>query len=163
MCLGTKILKIGPKLRELWPCQSKYPELPIEITITHPHSGVNQLWDDVCIEYFERFWLSRPVEYFERFWLSRPRPKFWCLNIIAFQDLSFSFTDQPRGTCPRGQKRVLKLVHENKNDKIWKKWSSRSHSTDFFLQVNWKVFRWLKFEIWGLSDFAEKSYECLFV
>ena len=71
--------------------------------------------------------------------------KFWCLNIIAFQDLSFSFTDQPRGTCPRGQKRVLKLVHENKNHKIWKKWTSRSHSAHFFLQVNWKVFRKLKF------------------
>ena len=39
--------------------------------------------------------------------------KFWCLNPSAFQDLSFSFSDQPRGTCPRGQKRVLKLVHVN--------------------------------------------------
>ena len=91
-----------------------------------------------------------------------PILKFWCLNIPAFQDLSFSFAEQPCGTCPRGQKRVLKLVHENKNQKIWKKWTSRSHSTDFFLQVNWKVYRLLKFEIWGLSDFAEKSYECLF-
>ncbi len=35
----------------------------------------------------------------------------------AFQDLSFSFTVHPRGTCQRGQKRVLKLVHENKNHK----------------------------------------------
>ena len=39
--------------------------------------------------------------------------KFWCLNISAFQDLSFSFAEQPRG-----QKRVLKLVHENNNHKI---------------------------------------------
>ena len=39
--------------------------------------------------------------------------KFWCLNPSVFQDLSFPFSDQPRGTCPRGQKRVLKLVHVN--------------------------------------------------
>ena len=32
MCLATKILKIGPKLRELWPWQSKYPEPCIEVT-----------------------------------------------------------------------------------------------------------------------------------
>ena len=88
--------------------------------------------------------------------------KFLCLNISAFQDLSFSFTEHPRGTCPSGQKRVLKLVHENKNHKIWKKWSSRSHSIDFFLQVNWKVFWQLKFEIWGLSDQNEKSYDSWF-
>ena len=25
--------------------------------------------------------------------------KFWCLSISAFQDLSFSFTEHPRGTC----------------------------------------------------------------
>ena len=27
ICLGTKILKIGPKLRELWPWQSKFSKL----------------------------------------------------------------------------------------------------------------------------------------
>ena len=31
---------------------------------------------------------------------------------VPFQDLSFSFTEHPRGTCPSGQKRVLKWVHE---------------------------------------------------
>ena len=46
--------------------------------------------------------------------------KFWCLNISTFQDLSFSFAEQPRGTCPRGQKRVLKLVHEKKMKKFEK-------------------------------------------
>ena len=34
ICLATKILKIGLKLRELLPWQSTYPELPVEITIT---------------------------------------------------------------------------------------------------------------------------------
>ena len=31
---------------------------------------------------------------------------------ISFQDLQFLFAEHPRGTCPRGQKRVLKMVHE---------------------------------------------------
>ena len=35
--------------------------------------------------------------------------KFLCLNISAFQDISFSFIEHPRVTCPRGQKCVLKL------------------------------------------------------
>ena len=40
---------------------------------------------------------------------------------ISFQDLQFLFAEHPRGTYPRGQKRVLKLVHEKKNHKSWKK------------------------------------------
>ena len=32
ICLATKILKIGPKLGELWPFQSKYPEPLIKVT-----------------------------------------------------------------------------------------------------------------------------------
>ena len=39
-------------------------------------------------------------------------------------------------------------------------WLKTNHSTDFFIQVNWKGLRELKFEIWGLSDHNEKSYEC---
>ena len=47
--------------------------------------------------------------------------KFLCLNILAFQDLSFSFAEHPRGTCPRGQKRVLKIVNEKwKSQKLKK-------------------------------------------
>ena len=45
--------------------------------------------------------------------------KFWCLNISAFQDPPFS--EHPRGTCPRGQKRVLKIVNEKwKSQKLKK-------------------------------------------
>ena len=47
--------------------------------------------------------------------------KFLCLNTSAFQDLSFSFTAHPRGTCPRGQKRVLKWVHEKQKSQKLKK------------------------------------------
>ena len=36
---------------------------------------------------------------------------------ISSQDLQFLFAEHTRGTCPRGQKRVLKLVHEKKNQK----------------------------------------------
>ena len=38
--------------------------------------------------------------------------KILCLNISSFQDLSFSFTEHPRGKCPHGTKCVLKWVHE---------------------------------------------------
>ena len=37
--------------------------------------------------------------------------RFLCLIIWAFQDLSFLFTIQKRGTCPHGQKGVLKMGH----------------------------------------------------
>ena len=42
-------------------------------------------------------------------------------NFCAFQDLSFSFTEHPCGTCPRGQKRVLKLLHEKQKSQKLKK------------------------------------------
>ena len=45
----------------------------------------------------------------------------WCLNISAFQDLQFLFAENPCGTCPRGQKRVLKIVNEKwKSQKLKK-------------------------------------------
>ena len=43
ICLATKILKIGPKLRELWPQQSKYPELLSKVSKSNPIQGVNQI------------------------------------------------------------------------------------------------------------------------
>ena len=52
---SLKGLKIRPKLSELWPWQSKYPKLPIKNSISHPYSGVNQTWYDVCIESFHHY------------------------------------------------------------------------------------------------------------
>ena len=43
ICLATKILKIRPKLRELWPQQSKYPELLSKVSKSNPIQGVNQI------------------------------------------------------------------------------------------------------------------------
>ena len=43
-----------------------------------------------------------------------------------------------------------------------KKVPSRPHSADFFSWITYKVFRKLKFKIWGQSDFLEKSYEAPF-
>ena len=72
--------------------------------------------------------------------------KFLCLNTSAFQDLSFSFTAHPRGTCPRGQKRVLKWVHEKrKSQKLKKNPTSRFH---FFcknhLSISYKKIKKIK-------------------
>ena len=70
------------------------------------------------------------------------------INIPTFQDLSFSFSDQPRGTCPRGQKHVLKLVHEKKITKVEKNHTSRPDSTTFFPWVTYIVFERLNFKKW---------------
>ena len=59
--------------------------------------------------------------------------KFLCLNTSAFQDLSFSFTAHPPGTCPHGQKRVLRWVHEKQKLKKFKK----------ILLAPWKFWFWI--------------------
>ena len=56
------------------------------------------------------------------------------IEIVSWPESGCGFPSlEPSLELSPQQKRVLKLVHENKNHKIWKKWSSRSHSTDFFL------------------------------
>ena len=105
MCLATKILKIGPKLRELWLWQSKYPEPRIEVTI----SGlIYSLWLVTSMRgsgYFDcqshnSLNFGPIFKILVAKHISVPRPFIWCAEL-------------PCGTWPRAQKRVLKLVHEN--------------------------------------------------
>ena len=105
MCLATKILKIGPKLRELWLWQSKYPEPCIEVT-SHKEdirpemvtsmrgSGYLDCQSHNSLNFGPIFKILVAKR------ISVPRPLIWCAEL-------------PCGTWPRAQKRVLKLVHEN--------------------------------------------------
>ena len=60
ICLGTKIFKIGPELRELWPWQWIFNKIPNADLI----SGLVNSWMEMCNGDFKRqfriFWLSRP-------------------------------------------------------------------------------------------------------
>ena len=53
-----------------------------------------------------------------------------CINISAFHDLSFSFSDQPCGMCPSDQKCVLG-PWKKKSQKL-KKWTIMHVLADFF-------------------------------
>ena len=105
ICLATKILKIRPKLRELWLWQSKYPEPRIEVT-SHKEdirpemvtsmrgSGYLDCQSHNSLNFGPIFKILVAKH------ISGPRPFIWC-------------AEHPRGTWPRASKRVLKLVHEN--------------------------------------------------
>ena len=75
MCLATKILKIGPKLRELWPWQWKYPE---QLWLT-PWMGCDMVTSVIIFRllkkkaflcFDEEVGLERPVQRFSLFTLS---------------------------------------------------------------------------------------------
>ena len=81
ICLGTKILKIGPKLKELWPEQYNSPDLLSKVT-----SDQELVRPEGC--------LHRPIQEDSIVLAITPTilvrfSKFLCLNILAFQDLSF--------------------------------------------------------------------------
>ena len=105
ICLATKILKIGPKMRELWPWQSKYTDPRIKVTSPSLISSLGLVTSMRGSGYLDCqghnsliFGLIFKILVAKH--ISGPRPFIWC-------------AEHPRGTWPRASKRVLKLVHEN--------------------------------------------------
>ena len=113
ICLATKILKIGPKMMELWHWQSKYPDPRIKVTSSSLISSLGLVTSMRGSGYFDcqghnSLNFGPIFKILVAKHISVPRPFIWC-------------AEHPRGTWLYAPKRVLKLVHENQKSQKLKK------------------------------------------